>query len=75
MADKLEREVFGQTKEGETVHRVAISGGGLTPVVAQALAQRGGLTLVGLYLAGAGLLSLAALLVLNVRERARPVPL
>lgn len=30
MADKLEREVFGRTKEGETVHRVAISGGGLT---------------------------------------------
>ncbi len=30
MANKLEREVFGRTKEGETVHRVTISGGGLT---------------------------------------------
>lgn len=30
MVDKLEREVFGQTKEGETVHRVVIRGGGLT---------------------------------------------
>ena len=39
-----------------------IIGGGLTPVVAQALAQRGGLTLVGLYLAAASLLSLIALL-------------
>ena len=30
MVDKLEREVFGQTKDGETVHRVVIRGGGLT---------------------------------------------
>jgi MFS family permease len=52
-----------------------IIGGGLTPVVAQALAQRGGLTLVGLYLAGASMLSLAALLLLKVRSGARAVPL
>ena len=30
MSDKLEREVFGQTKAGETVYRVEIRGGGLT---------------------------------------------
>jgi hypothetical protein len=50
-----------------------IIGGGLTPVVAQALAQRGGLTLVGLYLAGASLLSLGALLALKVRSGVKPV--
>lgn len=38
-----------------------ILGGGLTPIVAQALAERGGLSLVGLYLAAAGLVSFAAL--------------
>ena len=49
-----------------------IIGGGLTPVVAQALATRGGgLTLVGLYLAGASLLSLVALLSLRRYERGR----
>ncbi|MGK6320349.1 MFS transporter [Sphingomonas sp. DT-204] len=47
-----------------------IIGGGLTPVVAQALAERGGLTLVGLYLAAASLLSLGALLVLRTRRDA-----
>ncbi|MEK1860733.1 MAG: galactose-1-epimerase, partial [Rhizobium leguminosarum] len=30
MSDKLERDVFGQTKAGETVYRVVIKGGGLT---------------------------------------------
>ncbi|MGO6901602.1 galactose-1-epimerase, partial [Rhizobium ruizarguesonis] len=30
MSDKLERDVFGQTKAGETVYRVVIRGGGLT---------------------------------------------
>ena len=45
-----------------------IIGGGLTPVVAQALATRGGLTLVGVYLAGASLLSLVALLALGRRR-------
>jgi hypothetical protein len=30
MSEKLEREVFGQTKAGETVYRVVIKGGGLT---------------------------------------------
>jgi sugar phosphate permease len=38
-------------------------GGGLTPLVAQALAARGGLALVGLYCSGAALISLVALLV------------
>ena len=30
MSEKLEREVFGTTKDGETVYRVEIKGGGLT---------------------------------------------
>ncbi|MEX2742553.1 aldose epimerase family protein [Rhizobium mongolense] len=30
MSEKLEREVFGTTKDGETVYRVEIRGGGLT---------------------------------------------
>ena len=30
MAENLEKEVFGTTKDGETVHRVEIKGGGLT---------------------------------------------
>lgn len=42
-----------------------IIGGGLAPVIAQALANRGGLKLVGLYLATAGLVSLLALLPLK----------
>ena len=47
-----------------------IIGGGLTPVVAQALAVRGGLTLVGLYLAGMSVVSLVALLMLRGRGEA-----
>ena len=39
-----------------------ILGGALAPVIAQALALRGGLSLVGLYLSGAALVSLLALL-------------
>ncbi|MET3665120.1 MFS transporter [Caulobacter sp. 1776] len=42
-----------------------IIGGGLAPVIAQALANRGGLGLVGLYLGAAGLVSLLALLPLK----------
>jgi MFS family permease len=42
-----------------------IIGGGLAPVIAQALASRGGLKLVGLYLGVAGLVSLLALLPLK----------
>jgi MFS family permease len=42
-----------------------IIGGGLAPVIAQALANRGGLKLVGLYLGVAGLVSLLALLPLK----------
>ncbi|MBW6523647.1 MHS family MFS transporter [Sphingomonas sp. RHCKR47] len=48
-----------------------IIGGGLTPVVAQSLVARGGLLLVGGYLAALSLLSLAALLVMG-ETRSRP---
>ena len=44
-----------------------IIGGGLAPFVAQALADRGGLLPVGLYLAAAGAISLAGLLPLKER--------
>ena len=44
-----------------------IIGGGLAPMIAQALADRGGLLPVGLYLATAGALSLAGLLPLKER--------
>ena len=44
-----------------------ILGGGLTPFIAQALADRGGLVPVGYYLSGAALLSLIALLLLKPR--------
>jgi MFS family permease len=40
-----------------------ILGGALAPVIAQALAERGGLWLVGLYLSGAALVTLIALVV------------
>ena len=46
-----------------------IIGGGLTPVIAQALSQKGGLVMVALYLAGACTISLVALLSL----RSRPI--
>ena len=39
-----------------------ILGGSLAPLIAQALAERGGLAPVGLYLAGCSLVSLVALL-------------
>ena len=39
-----------------------ILGGALAPIIAQALADRGGLWLVGLYLAGAAFVSLVSLL-------------
>jgi hypothetical protein len=42
-----------------------IIGGGLAPIVAQALAEAGGLWLVGLYLAGAGAVSFVALAALR----------
>jgi MFS family permease len=44
-----------------------ILGGALAPVVAQALADKGGLGLVGLYLSVAGLLSLGGLIALRQR--------
>ena len=51
-----------------------IIGGGLTPVAAQWLVQRGGLAWVGAYLAVLSLLSLAALLLMR-EGRARPATL
>jgi MFS family permease len=47
-----------------------IIGGGLAPMIAQALAERGGLGLVGLYLVVAGGLSLIALLLVRGRASA-----
>lgn len=51
-----------------------IIGGGLTPLAAETLAKRGGLMLVGAYLAVLSALSLVALLTMRVR-RARAVDL
>lgn len=48
-----------------------IIGGGFTPVIAQTLADRGGLTYVGIYLSGAALISLAALLAIP-RQTVQP---
>jgi MFS family permease len=45
-----------------------ILGGGLAPILAQAMADRGGLWLVGVYLAGAGLVSLAAIAAARARH-------
>lgn len=42
-----------------------ILGGGLTPLIAETLVKQGGLTWVGYYLAGAGLLSLVGLLLVR----------
>lgn len=47
-----------------------IIGGGLTPLIAAALVQRGGLVLVGYYLAGAAVLSLVGLALVGRRGRA-----
>ncbi|WP_293881193.1 MFS transporter [Sphingomonas sp.] len=44
-------------------------GGGLTPFVAQTLAENSGLGAVGLYLAGAGVASLVALVLLKTSKR------
>jgi MFS family permease len=44
-----------------------IIGGGLAPFVAQLLAEKGGVTPVGLYLAGAAVLSLVGLLTVRAR--------
>lgn len=44
-----------------------IIGGGLTPLIAEALVRQGGLTLVGFYLAAAGVLSLLGLAALKGR--------
>jgi len=42
-----------------------ILGGGLTPLIAETLVKQGGLTWVGYYLAGAGLLSLIGLILVR----------
>ena len=51
-----------------------IIGGGLTPVAAETLARRGGLSLVGGYLAIMSLLSLAALLAMRPGRHVAPAP-
>jgi len=51
-----------------------ILGGALTPIAAQALAEGGGLVPVGLYLAGAGLVSLIALIPLRDKGEKRLSP-
>ena len=48
---------------------IGILGGGLAPIVAQALADRGGLPLVGLYL---GVASAASLIGLLLTPQAEP---
>lgn len=45
-----------------------ILGGGLTPLIAEALVKQGGLTWVGYYLAGAGLLSLVGLVLVRKHQ-------
>ncbi|SEK35032.1 Predicted arabinose efflux permease, MFS family [Sphingomonas palmae] len=52
-----------------------IIGGGLTPVAAQALVERGGLLLVGGYLAALSLLSLVALLLMREARSRAVVPI
>ena len=47
-----------------------IIGGGLAPIIAEALTQRGGLALVGVYLVVAGMLSLGALALVRGRASA-----
>jgi hypothetical protein len=47
-----------------------IIGGGLAPIIAEALTQRGGLALVGVYLVVAGVLSLGALALVRGRASA-----
>ena len=44
-----------------------ILGGGLTPLIAETLVKQGGLSWVGYYLAGAGMLSLVGLLLVRKR--------
>lgn len=51
-----------------TFNIAGVIGGGLTPLIAQALALKGGLAPVGWYLTAAALLSLAALLALSDRR-------
>jgi MFS family permease len=51
-----------------TFNVAGVIGGGMTPVIAQAMALKGGLAPVGYYLSAAALLSLAALLALRGRS-------
>lgn len=53
-----------------TFNVAGVIGGGMTPVIAQAMALKGGLAPVGYYLSAAALLSLAALLALRGRSEA-----
>lgn len=53
-----------------TFNIAGVIGGGLTPVIAQALAMQGGLAPVGWYLSAAAALSLVALLLLKERASA-----
>ncbi|MCW4460592.1 MHS family MFS transporter [Sphingomonas sp. BT-65] len=53
-----------------TFNIAGVIGGGLTPLIAQALALRGGLMPVGWYLSAAAALSLVALLLLRERRQA-----
>jgi hypothetical protein len=46
-----------------------IIGGGLTPLIAAALVEKGGLTLVGYYLASAAVLSLVGLALVSRKNR------
>ena len=46
-----------------------IIGGGLTPLIAAALVEKGGLVLVGYYLAGAAVLSLAGLALVSRKSK------
>lgn len=57
-----------------TFNIAGVIGGGLTPVIAQALAMKGGLVPVGWYLSAAAGLSLVALLMLRERVAAVPNP-
>ncbi len=53
-----------------TFNVAGVLGGGLTPLIAQALATEGGLAPVGLYASGAAVLSLVALLMIRKRPAA-----
>ncbi|MCW3837938.1 MFS transporter [Sphingomonas canadensis] len=53
-----------------TFNLAGIIGGGMTPLIAEALVKQGGLGLVGYYLAGAGVLSMLGLALVRGRQPA-----